>query len=236
MCILVTYTVAKSPQQPFPFLPSPTSMERSRKSRAKSRNFTHSETRRLLELVEELKPFGQNMWEHVAYAFNQNAPTAWPNRDSDSLRRKFLGLKNRPKPSGDPYCPPEVQRAKQIFEDIKSHVGVLELNDNNTEMCVNSSQHEDDDEDSTEENTVFVPDAPRASPRLGLTPEALVALKPERGVPAMSMAAQRRSSLDAVIEKLERNEHEREACKREENHDMLMMAFMSKLMGTSDSK
>ncbi|KAG9400032.1 hypothetical protein AC1031_010953 [Aphanomyces cochlioides] len=212
------------------------------------------------------------MWEHVAYAFNQNAPTEWPNRDSDILRRKFLGLKNKPKPSGDPYCPPEVQRAKRIFEDIKSHVGVLELNDNNTEMCVNSSQHEDDDEDSTEENTVFVPDASRASPRLGLTPEAIVALKPERGVPAMSMAAQRRSSLDLktvypagsssqrrVIdfydedgrarttmrmeqaeirrqEKLERDEREREARKREEKHDMLMMAFMSKLMGTSDSK
>ncbi|KAG9404607.1 hypothetical protein AC1031_004806 [Aphanomyces cochlioides] len=139
-------------------------------------------------------------------------------------------------------------------------------------MCVNSSQHEDDDEDSTEENTVFVPDASRTSPRLGLTPEALVALKPERGVPAMSMAAQRRSSLDAVIAKLstppapapndalltfmmkmeereqqwrmeqaeirrqDRDEREREARKREEKHDMLMMAFMSKLMGTSDSK
>ncbi|KAG9416317.1 hypothetical protein AC1031_000715 [Aphanomyces cochlioides] len=89
------------------------------------------------------------------------------------------------------------------------------------------------------------------------------------------MAAQRRSSLDAVIaklstppapapndalltfmmkmeereqqwrmeqaeirrqEKLERDEREREARKREEIHDMLMMAFMSKLMDTSDSK
>ncbi|KAH9109929.1 hypothetical protein AeMF1_015116 [Aphanomyces euteiches] len=141
------------------------------------------------------------MWDHVCYAFNQSAPAEWPHRDSDSLRRKFLGLKNKSKPSGDPHCPPDVNRAKRVYEEIKSHTTLL---------IVNSSQCQDvDDEVSSEVSDSNISDPPqaiqiqpRATPRLGLTPEALVSLKPERGTPVMSMAAQRRSSLDAVIGKL----------------------------------
>ncbi|KAG9405939.1 hypothetical protein AC1031_003857 [Aphanomyces cochlioides] len=149
------------------------------------------------------------MWDHVCYAFNQSAPAEWPHRDSDSLRRKFLGLKNKSKPSGDPHCPPDVNRAKRVYEEIKSHVGVLELNDNIDDV-VHSSQCQDvDDEESSEVSDSNISDPPqainnqpRATPRLGITPEALVSLKPERGTPVMSMAAQRRSSLNAVIGKL----------------------------------
>ncbi|RHY44665.1 hypothetical protein DYB34_011211 [Aphanomyces astaci] len=34
-----------------------------RKPRTKSKNFSSEETSRLLDLIEELKPFGGNMWE-----------------------------------------------------------------------------------------------------------------------------------------------------------------------------
>ncbi|RHY19237.1 hypothetical protein DYB25_003224 [Aphanomyces astaci] len=44
-----------------------------RKPRTKSKNFSSEETSRLLDLVEELKPFGGNMWERVAFEYNRTA-------------------------------------------------------------------------------------------------------------------------------------------------------------------
>ncbi|RHY49457.1 hypothetical protein DYB30_008574 [Aphanomyces astaci] len=67
-----------------------------RKPRTKSKNFSSEETSRLLDLIEELKPFGGNMWERVAFEYNRTAPSAWPERDgwkkeqAELHRQEFL--------------------------------------------------------------------------------------------------------------------------------------------------
>ncbi|ETV79507.1 hypothetical protein H257_07499 [Aphanomyces astaci] len=41
-----------------------------RKPRTKSKDFSSEETTRLLDLVEEFKPIGGNMWDRVAFEYN----------------------------------------------------------------------------------------------------------------------------------------------------------------------
>ncbi|RQM20670.1 hypothetical protein B5M09_010357 [Aphanomyces astaci] len=64
-----------------------------RKPRTKSKNFSSEVTSRLLDLVEELKPFGGNMWERMAFEYNRTDPSAWPERDGKEqaeLRRQEI--------------------------------------------------------------------------------------------------------------------------------------------------
>ena len=49
----------------------------------------------LLDIVEEYLPFGAEQWESVAAMYNEHLPASCPERDGDSLKRKFLGLKTR---------------------------------------------------------------------------------------------------------------------------------------------
>ncbi|RQM20161.1 hypothetical protein B5M09_011994 [Aphanomyces astaci] len=100
-----------------------------RKPRTKSKNFSSEETTRLLDLVEEFKPFGGNMWDRVAFEYNRTGQSNWPERDGISLRRRFQGLNNKTKPTGTAYCPPNIERAKRLYSAIESKVGAMELHD-----------------------------------------------------------------------------------------------------------
>jgi hypothetical protein len=52
-----------------------------------------------------------------------------PQRDHDSLKQKFKALRNTRKPTGDPFCPPHVVRAKQLQREIEARCSVEELDD-----------------------------------------------------------------------------------------------------------
>ncbi|ETV64090.1 hypothetical protein H257_18970, partial [Aphanomyces astaci] len=84
----------------------------------------------LLDITVDVLPLGKNGWEKVERRFNRLAePKLLPIRDADALKRKFLLLKNHAKPTGDPDCPEEVQRAKRIQRDIDLSASVLSLDD-----------------------------------------------------------------------------------------------------------
>ncbi|KAG1711530.1 hypothetical protein DVH05_008782 [Phytophthora capsici] len=83
----------------------------------------------MLVLVEARLPFGAEQWQSIASAYNSHLPVGWPQRDGDSLKRKFLGLKNKRKPTGDPDCPEEVRKAKQVFRMIEAKCAVTTLHD-----------------------------------------------------------------------------------------------------------
>lgn len=48
----------------------------------------------LLAFVEQFLPLGSTQWDELQYAYNRNLPAEWPQRDVESLRRKFFALKN----------------------------------------------------------------------------------------------------------------------------------------------
>ncbi|KAK9372622.1 uncharacterized protein V1513DRAFT_404851 [Lipomyces chichibuensis] len=50
-------------------------------------------------------------------------------RDVAALRRKFNQLVNLPKPTGDPTCPPDVRRAKEISRAINESLEMAGLSD-----------------------------------------------------------------------------------------------------------
>ncbi|KAG2903432.1 hypothetical protein PC114_g12280 [Phytophthora cactorum] len=72
------------------------------KTKTKGTNFTTSEVIRLLNIVEEVLPFGSEQWQNVASRFNTNIPSGWTERDDESLKRKFQKLVRVPNPSGMP--------------------------------------------------------------------------------------------------------------------------------------
>jgi hypothetical protein len=55
----------------------------------------------MLDIVEMELPLGQYDWDNVSAQYNSGLATALDKRDSESLKRKFISLKNNPKPTGD---------------------------------------------------------------------------------------------------------------------------------------
>ncbi|KAG6948399.1 hypothetical protein JG687_00015498 [Phytophthora cactorum] len=81
--------------------------------KTKGKNFRATEIDRkcIVIYLEDRLPFGSEQWFGLASAYNIQLPSGWPARDGDSLKRKFMALKNKRKPTGDPDCPSEVKRA-----------------------------------------------------------------------------------------------------------------------------
>jgi len=82
-----------------------------------------------LRVIEAILPVHGEEWEEVAQIHAENFPTM--QRTSDSINRKFQALYRSKKPTGDPFCPPEVRKAKQLRHDIvtKSEISSAEGND-----------------------------------------------------------------------------------------------------------
>eukprot|EP00644_Phytophthora_capsici_P014409 jgi/Phyca11/81566/gw1.3.1187.1 len=70
----------------------------------------------MLDFVEARLPFGAEQWQSLA----------------SILKRKFLGLKNKRKPTGDPDCPEQVRRAKRVFRQIEYRCAVAILYDSDS--------------------------------------------------------------------------------------------------------
>jgi hypothetical protein len=65
---------------------------------------------RTSNVIEEILPVHGEEWEDVLLSHAANFPGS--HRTSDSLHRKFLQLYRVKKPTGDPFCPPDVRKAK----------------------------------------------------------------------------------------------------------------------------
>ena len=102
---------------------------------------------RLLNIVNELLPRGDNEWQLVTDQYNLNRPREFPEREKDSIRNKFKALKNVKKPTGDPTIPASVRRAKQIQRRIEDRISVETADDG-----VNHNEIEDDLDDDVSIN------------------------------------------------------------------------------------
>ncbi|ETV88231.1 hypothetical protein H257_01536 [Aphanomyces astaci] len=194
-----------------------------RKPRTKSKNFSSEVTSRLLDLVEELKPFGGNMWERMAFEYNRTDPSAWPERDGVSLKRRFQGLNNKTKPTGTSYCPPDVERAKLLGNPDQAKLAaatdVAQAADLFLSIWIKM------------EGDAHARDSEWKKEQAELRRQEIL----EREESKKEQAEQRRRDDETRRQELKaREEREREARKREQQHELVMMSFMAKLLGNSN--
>ena len=74
-------------------------------------NYSSTEVKSFLDVLEEQLPIGPDQWQEVADLHEQNG---YNNRDPYSLRRKFNTLHKKTCPTGDPHMPEDVKQAKRI--------------------------------------------------------------------------------------------------------------------------
>ncbi|KAG1697658.1 hypothetical protein DVH05_016097 [Phytophthora capsici] len=92
-------------------------------------NYSLGDIQRMLRLVEKVLPLGKGEWERLAASFNASKPRGAPERDYESLRRKFKQLYSTRKPTGVATMPPHVQKAKEAKQAIHDKANVIELDD-----------------------------------------------------------------------------------------------------------
>lgn len=91
----------------------------------RGRGWSAPELELMLTVVDTYLPLGANEWENVQLHYTRLMPSEFAVRPTDSIKRKYMELKNRKKPTGDPDCPVEVVRAKRIFRKIENRGGVV---------------------------------------------------------------------------------------------------------------
>ena len=79
--------------------------------------FGRDEIERLLTSIENILPIGGHEWDAVASQHEMYFPDL--SRSRDALKRKFSNLYATRIPTGDPTIPPDVLRAKRVYEEIK---------------------------------------------------------------------------------------------------------------------
>ncbi|KAJ8576622.1 hypothetical protein ON010_g2590 [Phytophthora cinnamomi] len=84
---------------------------------------------RFLLLVEKMLPLDKDEWERLAVSFNTNRPRGAPERDFESLRRKFKVFYSTRKPTGMLVMPPHIKRAKEAKQAIDDKANVIELDE-----------------------------------------------------------------------------------------------------------
>ncbi|ETI48940.1 hypothetical protein F443_07090 [Phytophthora nicotianae P1569] len=94
-----------------------------------SSNYMVAEIDRLLSLVEEFLPLGQDEWERLAGFYNVTRVRGWQEREYESLRRKFKVLYSTRKPTGIAEMPPHIKRAKALKDAIDEKTNVVVMDD-----------------------------------------------------------------------------------------------------------
>jgi hypothetical protein len=74
----------------------------------------------LLAIIRELKPCGAYEWDKVAASYNLTRPEGAAERNAESCKNKFKGLKNSTKPTGTADCPWEIKEAKAIQRELEA--------------------------------------------------------------------------------------------------------------------
>ena len=78
--------------------------------------FSAAETESMLNAIEDVTSVRLNEWEDVIGKHNLQWPKS--GRAFDALRRKVTRMHTERAPTGNPYIPPLVLRAKKLREDI----------------------------------------------------------------------------------------------------------------------
>ena len=92
------------------------------KKGARGTNFSPEEVDCMLELIEKHMPLSASQWQKVVDEHMMRFPTT--DRDIDGLRRKFNALASKKIPTGDPFIPPDVKKAKKIRNDLSKFSGL----------------------------------------------------------------------------------------------------------------
>ncbi|KAK9490524.1 hypothetical protein V1508DRAFT_399829 [Lipomyces doorenjongii] len=101
-----------------------------RTGRDGSQNFSLQDKNALLDAVEQVKPAGPAKWDQVMDLYEEYCiENGRASRDVAALRRKFNQMLNLPKPTGDPTCPPDVRRAKELSRVINESLEMAGLSD-----------------------------------------------------------------------------------------------------------
>ena len=79
-------------------------------------NYSAAETNCLLDVIAEFRPVSGYDWAAAEAEFSNRWPSS--NRDVTSMKRRYGNLHRKKPPTGSPDCPPEVRRAKRIYQDI----------------------------------------------------------------------------------------------------------------------
>ncbi|KAA8894120.1 hypothetical protein FN846DRAFT_895384 [Sphaerosporella brunnea] len=145
-------------ETPEPEATPATKKARGRRGKPKdARKFTVRDESRLLDIVDDVHPIGGDMWERVAARYSKRAEEASRKpRDSKYLKKVFQDLGNCKKPTGDPDRPPNVTQAKQIERDIEAEVGMITVNDRDSDVS--------SDEESLDDEKVFDSDSEPEAP------------------------------------------------------------------------
>lgn len=120
-------------------------------AQGRGRNYSAANTTYLLDLIEEVEPCGCDEWNEISLKYNANfGGRSGENRSGDDLKNKFKALKNAKKPTGDPTCPPDVRRAKNIQKAIEGRMDVRELGSGDEkDNDLNDDDNTNDNNDST---------------------------------------------------------------------------------------
>ncbi|KAJ8575432.1 hypothetical protein ON010_g3784 [Phytophthora cinnamomi] len=79
--------------------------------------------------LQQLKPLGKNQCERVKEAYDMRRPRSWPDRDYDSLKRKFKEAAATPKPTGKASVPTHIAAAKLAQKHIDEDTSANTMDD-----------------------------------------------------------------------------------------------------------
>ncbi|GMF68163.1 unnamed protein product [Phytophthora fragariaefolia] len=88
-----------------------------------------SDVDRLLTYVEKMLPLGKDEWERSAMSYNSTRQRGAPERDFESLRRKFKVLYSMRKPTDVQEMSPHIKRARVVKLTIDAKANVVVMDD-----------------------------------------------------------------------------------------------------------
>ena len=77
--------------------------------RVRGAKFTNAELMNFIEIMESILPIGPTKWDQV---WEQHS-VVFPDRELNTLRRKYTTLHRKKIPTGDPHMPDEVRMTKR---------------------------------------------------------------------------------------------------------------------------
>nr|KAE8944721.1 hypothetical protein PF009_g5606 [Phytophthora fragariae] len=98
-----------------------------------SMNYSLPEVMHMLAITKKILPQGKDMWESVAARYDATKDSHWPERDLESLRRKFKSLYGLHKPTGCADIPAHVALAKAVKKLIDEASSVFITTDDDEE-------------------------------------------------------------------------------------------------------
>ncbi|KAK9322080.1 hypothetical protein V1517DRAFT_308364 [Lipomyces orientalis] len=120
-----------------------------KRGRDGSQNFSLQDRNAMLDAIEKIRPVGPAKWEQVVELYEEYCVQSNRNsRDATAIRRKFSQMVNLPKPTGDPDCPPDVRRAKQLNRTINESLEMAGLGDDDVlDLTEEAAENAGDDDE-----------------------------------------------------------------------------------------